>query len=165
MVSISDLEMGPSPSKRARWEEECLGFLGKDIEGIIQPHDDALVAILRIAGFDVRRVMIDQGSGFEVMYPNLYEGLGLTPKDLTQYDTPLVAIDDTMVTPVGEMRLVVKIGGRKELVDFIVVHSYSPYTAILGCPWIHFMGVVTSSLHQKVKFPTDQGIFQASGRL
>lgn len=42
--------------------------------------------------------MIDQGSGVEVMYPYLYEGLGLTPKDLTWYDTPLVAFDGTMVT-------------------------------------------------------------------
>ena len=139
--------MGPSPFKRARWEEECLGFLGKDTEGIIQPYDDALVATLQIAGFDVKRVMIDQGSRAEVMYPDLYEGLGLTPKDLTQYDTPLVAIDGTMVTLVGEIRLVVEIGGRKELVDFIVVHSYFPYTAILSRPWIHFMGAVTSSLH------------------
>ena len=105
------------------------------------------MATLQIAGFDVKRVMIDQGSRAEVMYPDLYEGLGLTPKDLTQYDTPLVAIDGTMVTLVGEIRLVVEIGGRKELVDFIVVHSYFAYTAILSLPWIHFIGAVTSSLH------------------
>ena len=43
--------------------------------------------------------MIDQGNGVEVMYPDLYEGLGLTPSDLTQYDTPLVAFDGTIVTP------------------------------------------------------------------
>lgn len=121
------------------------------------------MATLQIAGFDVKRVMIDQGSRAEVMYPNLYEGLGLTPKDLTQYDTPFVAIDGTMVTPVGEIRLVVEIGGRKELVDFIVVHSYFPYTAILSLPWIHFIGAVTSSLHQKVKFLIDQGIFELQG--
>ena len=35
----------------------------EDKEGTIQPHDDALVVILQIAGFDVKRVMIDQGSG------------------------------------------------------------------------------------------------------
>ena len=35
MVLILELEMGPSPFKRARWEEECLGFLGKDTKGII----------------------------------------------------------------------------------------------------------------------------------
>lgn len=97
------------------------------------------------------------------MYPNLYEGLGLTPKDLTRYNTPLVAFDGTMVTLASQIRLVVKIGGRKELVDFIVVHSYSPYTAILGRSWIHSVGAVPSFLHQKVKFPTNQGIFELRG--
>lgn len=29
----------------------------------IQPHDDALVVTLQIAGFDVKRVMIDQDRG------------------------------------------------------------------------------------------------------
>jgi len=111
--------------------------------------------MLWITSFNVRRVMIDQGSGAKVIYPDLYKGLGLTLKDLTRYDTPLVAFDDTVVTPAKKIRQAVNVGGRKELVDFIVVHSYSPYTAILGCPWIHSMRVLPSSLHQKVKFPTD----------
>ena len=107
--------------------------------------------------------MIDQGSGAEVIYPNLYKGLGLTPKDLTRYDTPLVAFDGTVVTLAKKIRQAINVGGRKELVDFIVVHSYSLYTVILGHPWIHSMRVLPSSLHQKVKFPTDQGIFELRG--
>lgn len=42
--------------------------------------------------------MIDQGNGAEVMYLDLFKGLALTPKDLTQYDNPLVTFDGTMVT-------------------------------------------------------------------
>ena len=45
--------------------------------------------------------MIDQGSAAEIMYPNLYKGLGRTFDDLTRYDSPLVAFDRTVVTPVG----------------------------------------------------------------
>jgi len=89
------------------------------------------VVTLRIGGFDVRRVMIDQGSRVEIMYPDLYKGLGLTFDDLTKYDSPLVTFDETVVTPAGQVTLLVEVGGRKDLVDFIVVHSYSPYTAIL----------------------------------
>ncbi|XP_075663222.1 uncharacterized protein LOC142632762 [Castanea sativa] len=43
-----------------------LSFSEKDKIGIIQPHDDALVVTLRIGGYDVRRVMVDQGSGAEL---------------------------------------------------------------------------------------------------
>ena len=38
-------------------------------------------------------------------------------------------------------------------VDFIVVDSYSPYTAIVVRPWLHALGVVSFTLHQKVKYP------------
>ena len=37
-------------------------------------------------------------------------------------------------------------------VDFIVVDAFSPYTAIIGRPWLHSLGAVSSTLHQKVKY-------------
>ena len=40
-------------------------------------------------------------------------------------------------------------------VDFIVVDSYSPYTAIVARPWLHALGAVSSTLHQKVKYPSE----------
>ena len=48
--------------------------------------------------------------------------------------------------------------GKEVMVTFIVVASFSPYTAILGRPWIHAMGAIRSTLHVKVKFHTEQGI-------
>ena len=44
--------------------------------------------------------------------------------------------------------------GKEVMVTFIVVSSFSPYTAILGRPWIHAMGSILSTLHVKVKFRT-----------
>ena len=60
-----------------------LGFSDEDKLGTIQPHDDALVVTLRISGYNVKRVMIDQGSAVEIMYPDLYKGLNLKPESLT----------------------------------------------------------------------------------
>ena len=104
--------------------------------------------------------MIDQRSGAEIIYPDLYEGLGLTPEDLTEYNSPLVAFDGSIFLPTGQVTLPVELKGRKEMVHFIVVHSYFLYTTILGRPWIHSIGAVPSSLHQKVKFPTKQSIVE-----
>ena len=39
-------------------------------------------------------------------------------------------------------------------VDFIVVDAYSPYTTIVARPWLHTLGAVSSTLHQKVKYPS-----------
>ena len=73
--------------KRAKKEApQVLGFLDKDKIRTIQPHNDALVVTLRIGGYDVKRVLVDQGSAVEIMYPDLYKGLNLKPKDLTAYE-------------------------------------------------------------------------------
>ena len=47
------------------------GFSNEDKIGTIQPHDDALVITLRIEGYDVKWVMVNDGSRAEIMYPNL----------------------------------------------------------------------------------------------
>ena len=64
---------------------------------------------LRIGGYDVKRVMVDQGSGAEIMYPDLYKGLNLRPEDLTAYDSPLVSFDGKVVVPRGQIRLTSKL--------------------------------------------------------
>ena len=60
-----------------------LGFSNEDKLGTVQPHNDALVVTLRIGGYDVKKVMINQGSAAEIMYPSLYKGLSLKPENLT----------------------------------------------------------------------------------
>ena len=79
-----------------------LSFSDADKLGTIQPHDDALVVTLRIGGYDVKRVMVNQGSAVEIMYPDLYKGLGLKPEDLTTYNSPLVSFEGKMVVPRSE---------------------------------------------------------------
>ena len=61
------------------------GFSDKDKVVTIQTHDDALVVTLKIEGYDVKRVLVDQGSTIEIMYPDLYKGLNLRSEDLTAY--------------------------------------------------------------------------------
>ena len=100
----------------------------------------------------MKRVMVDQGSCVKVMYPDLYRGLNLKPEDLTTYDSPLVSFDGKLVTPKGQIRLPVQAGSEVVEVDFIVVDAYSPYMAIVARPWFHTLGVISSTLHPKVKY-------------
>ena len=61
-----------SEPKRAKIEiPPVLDFSNKDKIGTIQPHDDALMVTLRIGGYDVKRVLVNQGSAVEIMYPDL----------------------------------------------------------------------------------------------
>ena len=47
--------------------------------------------------------------------------------------------------------------------DFIMVDAYSPYTAIIARPWLHVLRAVSSTLHLKVKFPSDDQIKELVG--
>ena len=111
-----------------------LGFSNEDKVGTVQPQDDALVVTLRIGGSDMKRVMIDQGSAAEIMYPELFKGLNLKPKNLTAYNSPLVSFEGKMLIPKGQIRLLVQTGSDIVDVDFIMVDAFSPYTAIMGRP-------------------------------
>ena len=124
-----------SEPKRARMDiQSALSFSDEDKIGTIQPHDDALVVTLRIGGYDVKRVMVDQGSGAEIMYPDLHKGLNLRLKDLMVYNSPLVSFDGKVVILKGQIRLLVQAGSEVVEVDFIVLGAYSPYTTIIAGP-------------------------------
>ena len=77
VASRRDFSEDQPPAKRMKGRLDPIAFDDEDLEGTIQPHDDALVIAARINGFLVKRVMIDQGSGADIMYPDLFKGLGL----------------------------------------------------------------------------------------
>ncbi|XP_030931175.1 uncharacterized protein LOC115957077 [Quercus lobata] len=142
---------GEKESKRSKkGNSPVLAFSDEDKIGTIQPHDDALVVTLRIGRFDVKRVLVDPGSAVEVMYPDLYRGLNLKPEDLTAYDSPLISFEWKTVIPKGQIRLPIQTRSEVVEVDFIVVDAYSPYTAIVARRWLHALGAVSSTLHQKL---------------
>ena len=70
VLTVVPVEGSPdlqSLGKKMKFAREPISFDNDDLEGTIQPHDDALVVMARINGLLVKRVMIDQGSGADVM--------------------------------------------------------------------------------------------------
>ena len=107
--------------------------------------------------------MVNGGSAAEVMYLDLYKGLRLKPEDLMPYNSPLMSFDGKLVIPMGMIRLLIQTGPEVVEVNFIVVDTYSPYTALVGRPWLHTLGAVASLLHQKVKFPSGDQVLEIRG--
>ena len=166
VMSVARLssEDGSHDPKRARLDRPLvMGFSDEDKIGTIQPHDDALVITLRIGGYDVKRVMVDQGNVAEIMYPNLYKGLNLRAEDLMPYNSPLVSFEGKVIIPKGQIRLPMQTGSETVEVDFIVVDAYFPYTVIVARPWLHTLGAISSTLHQKIKYPSGGQIEEILG--
>ena len=107
--------------------------------------------------------MVDQGNAAKIMYPDLYKGLNLRAEDLTPYSSPLVSFEGKIIIPKGQIRLPVQTSLEVVEVDFIFMDAYSPYTAIVAKPWLHTLGAVSSTLHQKVKYPSKGQIKEILG--
>ena len=89
--------------------------------------------------------------------------MNLKSENLTPYNSPLVSFEGKVVIPKGQIRLPMQTGPEVVEVDFIVVDAYSPYTTIVARPWLHTLGAVSSTLYQKVKYPSEGQIKEILG--
>ena len=68
------------------------------------------------------------------MYPDPYNGLNLKLEGFTPNSSPLMSFDGKLVIPKGMIRLPIQTGPEIVEAKFIVVDTYSPYTAIVSRP-------------------------------
>ena len=155
--------MTPAPKRLRKETTEEIVFTDCDLEGVQLPHSDALVVTMQIGDFEVKRILIDSGNSAEIMYDSLFKGLGLEHKDLDGKVDPLYGFSGKSVIPVGRVTVKVQAGTISSPTQFWVLNSYSPYNAILGRPWLHKMKAVPSTLHQRLRFPTPEGIMEVRG--
>ena len=106
---------------------------------------------------------MDQGNRAKIMYPDLYKELNLKLENLIGYDSLLLGINGKVVIPRGQIKLPIQAGSEVVEMDFIVGDAYSPYIAIVAIPWLHALGVVSSTLHLKVKYPSEDQIEELVG--
>ena len=108
-------------------------------------------------------MLINQGSCSEIMYPDLFHGLGLKQSDLQTYKAPLVGFSGESVRLMGQIMMTIYSGPISLDTEFLVVGVPSPYTAIMSQRWLHRLKAVPSSLHQKLRFLTDFGVMEIKG--
>uniref|UniRef100_A0A2N9HRX3 Uncharacterized protein n=1 Tax=Fagus sylvatica TaxID=28930 RepID=A0A2N9HRX3_FAGSY len=155
------------PPKNIRLDDQIISFSEEDARGTHQPHDDALVITINIAGFTIRRVMVDNGSSADILYLPAYQQMRLDKDKLRPMDAPLVGFTGDKVCPVGIVTLPITVGTHpktvSKTVDFLVVDCPSAYNAIIGRPTLNRLRAVTSTYHLLLKFPTEHGIGEVRG--
>ena len=67
-----------------------------------QPHDDPLVIMLMIEGFNTRRVLIDNASLANIIYISTFQQLKVDPKRSQPFESPLISFSgDQLYIPEG----------------------------------------------------------------
>ena len=137
-------------------------FTKEDLRDVV-PHDnDPIVVSLITAGRKVHRVLVDQGSSVDVMFWPTFTQLQLPLDQLRPYGGYLYgfASDQVEVRGYIELRTTFTDGAasRTEKIKYLVVNAPSAYNILLGRPTLNRIGVVPSTRHMKVKFPSMEGV-------
>ncbi|XP_070045381.1 uncharacterized protein [Nicotiana tomentosiformis] len=142
-------------SKRLR--EDDITFTEEDADGLLLPHNDALVISLNVLDFKIKRVLVDQGSSSNIIQWRVLEQAKLTGSIILATKL-LDGFNLASVTTRGEILLLMNAERVMKITLFEVVDVYMGYNIILGRPWLHEMNVVPSTYHQLLKFSTPEGI-------
>ena len=144
-----------------------MSFNEEDTKGVKQPHNDPLVIMLTLEGFNTKRILVDNGSSVDIIYLPAFQQLKLDPGRLRPFDSPLVSFNGDRVYPKGIVTLTVTIGiYLKQLtrqLDFLVVDCPLSYDVIIGRPTLNCWKSATSTYCLKVKFPTENGVGEVKG--
>ncbi|KAI5437590.1 hypothetical protein KIW84_023633 [Lathyrus oleraceus] len=129
-----------------------LGFTDLDLTPEGRNHNKALHITMECKGAVLSHVLVDTGSSLNVLPKQILkkisvEGVVLTPSDLI-----VRAFDGSKRSVFGEVTLPVKIGPETFDIIFYVMDIQPAYSCLLGRPWIHAVGAVSSTLHQKLKY-------------
>ena len=87
-----------------------MSFNEADARGVKQPHNDPLVIMLNIEGFNTKRILVDNGSFADIIYLPAFQQLKMDPKRLRPFESPLVSFNGDRVYPKGIVMLTVTMG-------------------------------------------------------
>ncbi|XP_058774480.1 uncharacterized protein LOC131648768 [Vicia villosa] len=140
-----------------------LGFTDADLPPEGKNHNRALHISVECKGTMLSRVLVDNGSSLNVLPKSSlmrldYSGVEIRPSELT-----VRAFDGSKRSVFGEVDLPIMIGPQLFTITFFVMDIHPSYSCLLGRPWIHAAGAVTSTLHQKLKFATQGKIVTICG--
>ena len=98
-------------------------------------------------------VLVDTESSLNVLPKGAFDRLDYDGFVLKSNEIVVRAFDGSKRMVHGEVDLPIKVGSQVFNSTFYVMDICLAYSCLLGRQWIHGAGAVTSTLHQKMKYP------------
>src|ERR1044072_5250448 len=136
-----------------------LGFSDVDLTSAGRKHNKALHISVECKSVTLSHVLVDTGSALNILLKTAFDRLDVEGLVLRPSDIIVRAFDGSKRTVLGELILPVKVGSQTFDSTFFVMDIRPAYSCLLERPWIHGAGAVTSTLHQKLKYPVKGNIW------
>ncbi|XP_006579241.1 uncharacterized protein [Glycine max] len=140
-----------------------LTFAEEEIPAEGRGHNRALHVLVKCMEHVMAKVLIDNSSSLNVMPKSTLEKFPFNASHLRLSSMVVSAFDGSRREVRGEIDLPLQIGPHTCRVTFQVTDINPAYNCLLGRPWIHSVGVVPSTLHQKLKFVVEGHLVIVSG--
>ncbi|XP_050889657.1 uncharacterized protein LOC127094942 [Lathyrus oleraceus] len=140
-----------------------LGFCDEELPEEGKNHNFALHISANCQGDSLSNILIDTGSSLNVMPKSTLLKLKYKGGQMRYNGIIVKAFDGSRKTIIGEVYLPIGIGPHVFQITFQVMDIVLAYSCLLGRPWIHEAGAITSTLHQKLKFVKNGQIVTVNG--
>ncbi|XP_077246016.1 uncharacterized protein LOC143885850 [Tasmannia lanceolata] len=148
-----------SMSKAAK----TLSFTDSDLPPEGKDHAKALRITVICNKKKVPEVLVDNGSALNVCPLSTATTLGFGPESFIPSDQGILAYDGTRRDVIGTLITEVQIGGEEFDIEFQVLDIRASFLLLIGRPWLHKVGAVPSTLHQKLKFILNHKVITVKG--
>jgi hypothetical protein len=155
------------PVVQTKWSHVPLTFDARDVDLRSAPHADAMVINCSVAGWDLHKVLVDNGSQANIIFLHAFDCMGINHSLLKPSDNPLYGFGGKGTFPVGKIELPLSFGvapnARSEHVTFGIVDMIYPYNAIMGRGSINKFEAAIHGLYLCMKILGPQGVITVYG--
>ncbi|RDX68149.1 hypothetical protein CR513_52878, partial [Mucuna pruriens] len=127
-----------------------LSFFEEEVSIEGKSHNQPLHIAVKCGNYMIARVMIDNGSSFNVMPKTTLDKLYSPGAILRNSPVVVRAFDGSKREVMGEITLPIRIEPTTFDITFQVIDIQPTYNYLLGRPWIHAAVAAPSSLHLKI---------------
>ncbi|XP_045802327.1 uncharacterized protein LOC123895902 [Trifolium pratense] len=142
------------------------GCLGEQMANFERPtegmknHLKPLFIQAKVNNVGVNKVLIDGGAAVNLMPEFMITKIGKFSTDLHPHNIVLSNYEGETGFSLGAIQVDVAVGSTVRPTLFLVVASKANYNLLLGREWIHGVGAVPSTLHQRVSIWRDDGVVE-----
>jgi hypothetical protein len=98
------------PVVQTKWSHVPLTFDARDVDLRSAPHIDAMVINCSMAGWDLHKVLVDNGSQADMIFLHAFDRMGISHSLLKPSDNPLYGFGGKGTFPIGKIELPLSFG-------------------------------------------------------
>ncbi|KEH38130.1 hypothetical protein MTR_2g461810 [Medicago truncatula] len=153
---ISEVDVANEEFEAKAWENNRKAIF-EQLDDSMKSHLKPLFIQSKVDEVIINKVLVDGGDVVNLMPQSLLKKVGKTDKNLKPHNLIMSSYEGKGGHFLGALRVCLTEGTMVRPTLFMVVPSKANFNLLLGREWIHGIGVVPTSMHQRILIWRDDG--------